>query len=280
MIAAPIIITADEINCLIYSYFQDSGVYRILSFFRTICSWLAHPGFNHSAFALRNEGRLQNSPYFTKHIPRGELIDLLSKALLYLEVESHWRADGLTNNCKTGFSLLEPHVCSLAEPSEKTTGQDIVMDISESGQLPMAGLPPISTGTQPYAKSQAPRNGAQIFDGGSLEQQEAEPFRSTTFLSEKQPQTLGSSTDGVKRKTSPIPADGPVEKRARHDSGDMDVDTLSECKFHLPNMTSVISLLSLFCLYSHAVENASTRCRFLVPTKRINESRRPSPRSR
>ena len=32
MIAAPIIITADEINCLIYSYFQDSGMYLIPSF--------------------------------------------------------------------------------------------------------------------------------------------------------------------------------------------------------------------------------------------------------
>ncbi|KIM47604.1 hypothetical protein M413DRAFT_204575 [Hebeloma cylindrosporum] len=210
MIATPIIISADEINCLIYSYFQDSG-------------------FNHSAFALRNEGRLQNSPFFTKHIPRGELIDLLSKALLYLEVESHWRTDGLTNNCKTNFSLLEPHVCSLAEPSEKpTSGHDIPMDVSETGRLPLTGLPSISTGMQPYAKSQASRNGAQIFDGRSLEQQEAEPFGSPTFLNERQPQTLGLSSDGIKRKTSPIPVDGPVEKRARRDSGDMDVDTISE----------------------------------------------------
>ena len=46
------------------------------------------------------------------------------------------------------------------------------MDISESSQLPMTRLPPISTGTQPYAKSQASRNGAQIFDGRSLEQEE------------------------------------------------------------------------------------------------------------
>ena len=106
------------------------------------------------------------------------------------------------------------------------------MDISESGQLPMTGLPPISTGTQPYAKSQAPRNGAQIFDGKSLEQQEAEPFRSTPFLNERREQTLGTSSDGMKRKTSPIPSDGPVEKRARHDFGDMDIDTLSECVFH------------------------------------------------
>lgn len=278
MIAAPIIITADEINCLIYSYFQDSGMYLIPSFLEQYPH--THSGFNHSAFALRNEGRLQNSPYFTKHIPRGELIDLLSKALLYLEVESHWRADGLTNNCKTGFSLLEPHVCSLTEPSEKTTsGQDIPMDISESGQIPMTGLPPISTGTQPYATSQAPRNGAQIFDGRSLEQPETESFRSTTFLNERQQQTVASSSDGIKRKTSPVPTDGPVEKRARHDSGDMDVDTLSECKSHFSNMTNGVSLLSCYHLYSCAVENASTGCQFLVPPNRVNEDRRPSSRT-
>ena len=195
-------------------------------------------------------------------------------------MESHWRADGLTNNCKTGFSLLEPHVCSLAETSEKTTlGQDIPMDISESGQLPMTGLPPISTGTQPYAKSQASRNGAQTFDGRSLEQQDAEPFRSTSFLNERQPQILGSSSDGIKRKTSPIPAGGPVEKRARHDSGDMDVDTFSECKSHLTDMMNEVSLLSFFYLYSYAVEDASTGCWFLVSTDRINQDRRPSPRT-
>jgi transducin (beta)-like 1 len=111
---------------------------------------------------------------------------LLSKALLYLEVESHWRADGLTNNCKTGISLLEPHICSLAEPSEKTTSaQDIPMDISESGRLPTTRLPLISTGTQPYAKSQASSNGAQIFDGRSLEQQEESEHNKLTAYAAK-----------------------------------------------------------------------------------------------
>jgi transducin (beta)-like 1 len=59
------------------------------------------------------EGRLESSPHFTKHIPRGELVELLSKALLYIEVEAHWKGDSMTANCKTGFSLLEHHVCSL-----------------------------------------------------------------------------------------------------------------------------------------------------------------------
>jgi transducin (beta)-like 1 len=66
------------------------------------------------------EGRLENSPNFSKHIPRGELIDLLSKSLLYREVESHWKADHLALNCKAGFSLLEAHVCSLDPPKPKS----------------------------------------------------------------------------------------------------------------------------------------------------------------
>ena len=88
------------------------------------CSrYLGHPshrtGFIHSAFAIRVEGQLERSPHALKHIPRGELIELLSKALLYLEVESHWKGDSLTANCKSRFSLLEPHVCSLELPSDE-----------------------------------------------------------------------------------------------------------------------------------------------------------------
>ncbi|KAJ8596276.1 WD40 repeat-like protein [Rhizopogon salebrosus TDB-379] len=91
---APLLITADQVNCLIHAYFLDSG-------------------FQHSAFALRMEGRLDHSPHIKKHIPRGELIELLSKALLYTEVEAHWKGDELTTNCSAPFSLLEPHACSL-----------------------------------------------------------------------------------------------------------------------------------------------------------------------
>ncbi|KAJ7837379.1 WD40 repeat-like protein, partial [Mycena olivaceomarginata] len=93
--------TADEINCLVYAFLVDSG-------------------FKHTAFSLCMEGRLENSPNFSKHIPRGELIDLLSKSLLYREVESHWKADHLALNCKAGFSLLEAHVCSLDPPKPKS----------------------------------------------------------------------------------------------------------------------------------------------------------------
>ncbi|KAJ7741048.1 WD40 repeat-like protein [Mycena metata] len=93
--------TADEINCLVYAFLVDSG-------------------FKHTAFSLCKEGRLENSPNFSKHIPRGELVELLSKSLLYREVESHWKEDYLQINCKAPFTLLDPHVCSLEAPKPKS----------------------------------------------------------------------------------------------------------------------------------------------------------------
>ncbi|KAJ7603123.1 WD40 repeat-like protein [Roridomyces roridus] len=93
--------TADEVNCLVYAFLVDSG-------------------FKHTAFSLCMEAHLENSHNFSKHIPRGELIDLLSKSLLYREVESHWKADHLAVNCKSPFSLLDPHVCSLDPPKLKS----------------------------------------------------------------------------------------------------------------------------------------------------------------
>lgn len=100
---SPITIAADEINCLILAYFQDSGL-------------------QHSAFTLRMETRLDHSHHIKKPVPRGELVELLSKALFYSEVEAHWRSDSLATNCKASFSLLEHHVCSVdaEEPSEPT----------------------------------------------------------------------------------------------------------------------------------------------------------------
>lgn len=78
------------------------------------------------------EGQLERSPHSLKHIPRGELVELLSKSLLYLEVESHWKGDTLMSNCKSRFSLLEPHVCSVEPPKRNAllpppASTDIVM---------------------------------------------------------------------------------------------------------------------------------------------------------
>ncbi|KAF8628214.1 hypothetical protein AX15_004002 [Amanita polypyramis BW_CC] len=87
-------VTADEINCLVYAFLIDSG-------------------FTHSAFTLRAEAQLDRSPLFHKHIIRGQLVELLCKALLYLEVEHHWKNNQVTLNCTADFSLLESHQCSL-----------------------------------------------------------------------------------------------------------------------------------------------------------------------
>lgn len=70
-------------------------------------------GFQHSAFVLRAESHLEKTPHFGKHVPRGELIELLGKALLYSEVEAHWKSRTVTANCTNPFSILEPHVCSV-----------------------------------------------------------------------------------------------------------------------------------------------------------------------
>ncbi|KAK1229779.1 hypothetical protein PQX77_001689 [Marasmius sp. AFHP31] len=116
-------ITSDEINRLIYSYFKDSG-------------------FDHSAYALAKESRLEDSPCFAKHVARGELIELLSKSLLYAEVESHFRGGELAANCKTAFSLLEPHLCSTEPPPTGVYDYDAVPPVIYP---PPAGLPEPTT---------------------------------------------------------------------------------------------------------------------------------------
>ncbi|KAI0094185.1 WD40-repeat-containing domain protein [Irpex rosettiformis] len=122
-------ITADEVNCLIHAYFQDSG-------------------FVHSAFVLRAEGHLEKSPCYGKHVPRGELIELLSKALLYSEVEAHWRGNALTKNCKASFSLLDKHVCSL-DPA--------ISPVTIIQPLPTLDIPSVTlNGTSEKRKATAP----------------------------------------------------------------------------------------------------------------------------
>lgn len=107
----PFHITADEINCLIHAYFKDSGACR--QYLTTLLvADLQRLGFQHSAFVLRAEGRLEHSPHYRKHVPRGELVELLSKALLFSEVEAHWKGDTMTMACTNQFKLLERHTCS------------------------------------------------------------------------------------------------------------------------------------------------------------------------
>lgn len=107
----PLQITADEVNCLIYAYFRDSGARPQPPFF-VAAPLILDLGFQHSAFVLRAESHIEHSQHFRKHVPRGELIELLSKALLFSEVEAHWRGDSMKLSCQNPFSIMERHVCS------------------------------------------------------------------------------------------------------------------------------------------------------------------------
>ncbi|KZV70196.1 WD40 repeat-like protein [Peniophora sp. CONT] len=83
-------ITSDEVNCLVHAYLRDSG-------------------FEHATFALRSEARLDKSAQFRKHIPHGELVDLLGRALLFKSVECHPSG---RKGCIVPVLLLDRHTCS------------------------------------------------------------------------------------------------------------------------------------------------------------------------
>jgi transducin (beta)-like 1 len=76
------------------------------------------------------EGRLDHSHHIKKHIPRGELVELLSKALLYTEVEAHWKGDSLAKNCKSTFSLLEHHACAIDSNSASLPGESNMLKVT------------------------------------------------------------------------------------------------------------------------------------------------------
>lgn len=87
--AQNIVLAADEVNCLIYAYLLDSGAPAQ----RPPPPPLTEtPGFEHAAFNLRAEARLDASPHAKTHVERGMLVEMLAKALLYKEVEAHWCA--------------------------------------------------------------------------------------------------------------------------------------------------------------------------------------------
>ncbi|KZW02769.1 WD40 repeat-like protein [Exidia glandulosa HHB12029] len=100
--AQNLVLAADEVNCLIYAYLLDSG-------------------FEHAAFNLRAEARLDASPHAKTHVERGMLIEMLAKALLYTEVEAHWREGAMVSNCRNNFSLMRKHVCAYGKHSHPIT---------------------------------------------------------------------------------------------------------------------------------------------------------------
>lgn len=166
----PVTITADEVNCLIHAYFQDSG--RPSCTRRPVSVSNFTVGFQHSAFSLRMEGRLDHSHHVKKHIPRGELVERLSKALLYAEVEAHWKGDSFAKNCKSGFSLLERHVCSVdSHPAvllapQKPAGLNTATLVVDTGTKRKSSSPSTEDGrAEKRARKEVEENHAVAVDG-------------------------------------------------------------------------------------------------------------------
>ncbi|KAK2461515.1 hypothetical protein APHAL10511_005978 [Amanita phalloides] len=124
-------VTADEINCLVYAFLIDSG-------------------FAHSAFTLRAEAQLDRSPLFHKHVIRGQLVELLCKALLYLEVEHHWKNNQVTLDCTAEFSLLELHQCSSDAPAKMSLSQ---LPVASEQPVYQSNVPVVSETTNKRKES-------------------------------------------------------------------------------------------------------------------------------
>ncbi|KAI0308326.1 WD40 repeat-like protein [Multifurca ochricompacta] len=182
MAAAPITINADEVNCLIYVYLKDSG-------------------FQHTAFSLLNEGGLQHSVHLEKNIPRGELIELLIKALLYTEVEAHWRGNNdMTGNCTTGFSLLETHVCSL-NPNVKPT---VKLSSSNPASAPVIMAPPSASASEHSEATQKRKASTPVAEEGHLDKRQRTAEADSMEVEEKN--TDGASTLLLRVKSPKSPA--------------------------------------------------------------------------
>jgi hypothetical protein len=61
-------------------------------------------GLSHAAYTLRNESHLDKTAFRDITLPRGELLTLLRKALLYSEVEVHWNK--VSHSVLSAVSLL------------------------------------------------------------------------------------------------------------------------------------------------------------------------------
>ena len=66
---------------------------------------------------------MDSSSHSKTPIRRGELVELLTKALLYTEVETHWRHSADATDCSAPFSLIIPHVCNANHPEPQEIPQ-------------------------------------------------------------------------------------------------------------------------------------------------------------
>lgn len=63
-------------------------------------------------------------------------MDLLSKSLLYTEVEAHWQTNASTANCRAPFSLLQQHTCS-DNPPNSNRGPLIPVAATQTPRRPL-----------------------------------------------------------------------------------------------------------------------------------------------
>ena len=127
-----------------------------------VLTHIHHAGFLHTAYALKAEGRLEQSNHFNDHIPRGELVELLTKALLYTEVETHCKGDGLITDCQTPFSLLKRHECSI-----ELLEDNISIPGKKSVPLPPPSQPVSVVVTNGIAETPQKRKADAPADGGA-----------------------------------------------------------------------------------------------------------------
>lgn len=94
-------ITSDELNYLVYRYLQESG-------------------FMHSAFTFAYESQLAKSSVINTELPPGALVSFLQKGLQYVGIEAHINEDGTERECEGEFSLLNPHICRVAQSASSS----------------------------------------------------------------------------------------------------------------------------------------------------------------
>ncbi|GLE02353.1 hypothetical protein PINS_up011191 [Pythium insidiosum] len=89
-------ITSDEVNYLVYRYLQECG-------------------FMHSAFTFAYESQLAKSTVLSTELPPGALVSFIQKGLQYVGIEAHINEDGTERECEGEISLLNPHICRVAQ---------------------------------------------------------------------------------------------------------------------------------------------------------------------
>lgn len=207
--SAPIL-SASQINLLIYHYLKESG-------------------FHHSCFNFRHESRLDDEPLSHEAVVEpGRLIQVLEKGLLYMSVEAHIDDDGREKSCSAPFSIIGPeHVCDgIAKSSRSQSGKpsEIPPRLTPSPQpQPAVRMVETSVQTQPErevvsrASSVAPSNEESNSSGRRATSEDRSSKIASTSKSKLEvvPEEA-SPPEGGKRKSEAKTPKG--EKRTKRDS--------------------------------------------------------------